>query len=171
MADKSSLNITRMQFLALESDDVSLQVLELLKVVNAVRSISTPDIGEIAKIIEAVNKLTVALNNSAQNIQEMLKTTSNKSFETSTKDALDATNRQLASILDAVRASAGASNKKEIGVAPKSADVNDETPKEGSKGGKGGGDGIGLGMTVFIVVASNIVGACAVIMALKFGLF
>ena len=39
----------------LEADDVSLAVLEMIKTVNAVRTISTPNIGEIATITGAVN--------------------------------------------------------------------------------------------------------------------
>lgn len=45
----------------LEADDVSLAVLEMIRTVNAVRTISTPNIGEIAAITTAVNSLMTNL--------------------------------------------------------------------------------------------------------------
>ena len=45
----------------LEADDVSLAVLEMIRTVNAVRTISTPNIGEIAAITTAINGLTAQL--------------------------------------------------------------------------------------------------------------
>lgn len=46
---------------ALEVDDISLAVLEMIRTVNAVRNISTPNIGEIAAITTAINGLTAQL--------------------------------------------------------------------------------------------------------------
>lgn len=45
----------------LEADDISLAVLEAIRTVNAVRNISTPNIGEIAAITTAINGLTAQL--------------------------------------------------------------------------------------------------------------
>ena len=45
----------------LEADDISLAVLEAIRTVNAVRTISTPNIGEIAAITTAINGLTAQL--------------------------------------------------------------------------------------------------------------
>ena len=46
---------------ALEADDISLAVLEMIRTVNATRTISTPNIGEIAAITTAINGLTAQL--------------------------------------------------------------------------------------------------------------
>ena len=48
-------------FRAVEADDVSLAVLEMIRTVNAARNISTPNTEEIAAITTAVNSLMTNL--------------------------------------------------------------------------------------------------------------
>ena len=56
---------------ALEADDVSLAVLEMIRTVNAVRTISTPNIGEIAAITTAVNSLMTNLRTANSIMRDM----------------------------------------------------------------------------------------------------
>ena len=55
----------------LEADDISLAVLEMIKTVNAVRTISTPNIGEIAAITTAVNSLMTNLRTANSIMRDM----------------------------------------------------------------------------------------------------
>ena len=55
----------------LEVDDVSLAVLEAIRTVNAVRTISTPNIGEIATIAKAVNSLMTNLRTANSIMRDM----------------------------------------------------------------------------------------------------
>ena len=56
---------------ALEADDVSLAVLEMIRTVNAARNISTPNTEEIAAITTAVNSLMTNLRTANSIMQDM----------------------------------------------------------------------------------------------------
>ena len=56
---------------ALEVDDVSLAVLEMIRTVNAARNISTPNTEEVAAITTAVNSLMTNLRTANSIMQDM----------------------------------------------------------------------------------------------------
>ena len=68
-------------FRAVEADDISLAVLEMIKTVNAVRTISTPNIGEIATITGAINDLIAQLKRVSDSMKAMMEDSGRASME------------------------------------------------------------------------------------------
>lgn len=119
MANKQEL-----AFRAIESDDVSLAILEAIKTINAVRTISTPNIGEIAIITTAINDLIAQLKRVSDSMKAMMDDSGRASMEeTLTRGLTNIVNQQnevikLLKNVGSGASSANATEQKKITNAP-----------------------------------------------------
>ena len=110
MANKQEL-----AFRAIESDDVSLAILEAIKTINAVRTISTPNIGEIAIITTAINDLIAQLKRVSDAMKAMMDDSGRASMEeTLTRGLTNIINQQNEVINLLKNVSSGASSANTI---------------------------------------------------------
>lgn len=94
MANKQEL-----AFRAIESDDVSLAILEAIRTINAVRTISTPNIGEIAIITTAINDLIAQLKRVSDSMKAMMDDSGRASMEETLTRGLTNLNNQQNEII------------------------------------------------------------------------
>lgn len=105
MANKQEL-----AYRAVEADDVSLAVLEMLRTVNAVRTISTPNIGEIAIITTAINELIAQLRRVSDSMKAMMEDSGRASMEETLTRGLTNINSQQAEIIKLLKNVGNSSN-------------------------------------------------------------